>query len=76
MAQSAHQHSIESENMNDESALLPSSHLNRIDITRITTTNADNREQKLSVAPKKSYELPSGMLLSCRIFIYRINTTK
>jgi hypothetical protein len=73
MAQSAHQHSIESRNMNNESSLLPSS---QIEVSRSKTTSADNREHDLPVTPKKSDELPSGMLLSCRIFIYRINTTK
>ena len=68
MAQSTHNYSIESENMNDESTIrLPSSH-NRIEISRSTTRNADNCELNLPVAKKKtkkSYELPSGMVLSC-----------
>ncbi len=76
MAQSAHQHSIESENTTDKLTISVLSHLDKIEINDDTTIKADNREQKLSVAPKKSYKLPSGMLLSCRIFIYRINTTK
>jgi hypothetical protein len=69
MAQSAHQHSIESENMNDKSTISVPSHLDTMGISDDTTIKADNREQKLSVAPKKSYELPLGMLLSCRTFI-------
>ncbi len=75
MAQSAHQHSIKSENTTDKLTISVPSHLDKIEMND-DTTSADNCEQKLSVAPKKSYELPSGMLLSCRIFIYRINTTK
>ncbi len=74
MAQSAHQHSIESENMNDKSSIpLPS---RQTDVSCSKITSADNCEPNLPVAPKKSYELPSGMMLSCRIFIHKINTRK
>ena len=76
MAQSVNKHSTESKNMTDELTISLSSQLDTIEISPSTTIKADNCEQKLSVATKKSYELPSGMVLSCRIFIYRVNTTK